>query len=449
MQVDEIGHLRVRAVGARRPFPAAVGARQHPHARLGGMGEQVLVRDHVGRTTQQLARHPVMHVHPAGFSTGDHGVDHLALVVGRLRQDRRRDRIEVPHVVGHVLIAPDQLAGVGVEGDEAVGPAVVAGSDRAVEIGRRVAEGGEQHAALHVDAVGHPVGGAAALPGVVVLARCRGLLLGRDVAVERIDAVGLFGIDALPAGGAVGLLLARLGDGEPAPGQLPVGDVVGADHAADAVFGAAHADDHLILVDDGGHRQRVAHLGVGDLRLPDLVAGLLVEGDQRRVECGHEQVVSQDGDTAVVRPAAQRHRRQLLLEVPQLLARLRVDREHVVVGRRRIHDAVLDDWRRLERAQHPGLEHPLDLELADVLGRDRLGRPEPRLPQIAAIGEPVGALVARGHDLIPARRQRGRGLEPHHRSRPEQHASKQASWFGHGVTPCEMANSILFRVDLG
>ena len=68
------------------------------------------------------------------------------------------------------------------------------------------------------------------------------------------------------------------------PEQLAVLGVIGLHEAADAVFAPVRADQDFALHDRRRHRLAVAELGIGDVGLPDLVAGLGVERDQLGIE---------------------------------------------------------------------------------------------------------------------------------------------------------------------
>src|SRR5690606_6767713 len=128
----------------------------------------------------------------------------------------------------------------------------------------------------------------AAFPGVAVGGAVLAFL--QDVAAEG----GPERVRVLPlAPPAVGGIAGR-GDGVPAPGQLTGGGVVGADEAAQAVVRAADADEDLPVEGERGHGEAVAILGVGDLGVPDDLAGAAVEGDEAGVERGDVDAVAVD-----------------------------------------------------------------------------------------------------------------------------------------------------------
>ena len=59
--------------------------------------------------------------------------------------------------------------------------------------------------------------------------------------------------------------------------ELSVGGIIGADKSADAVFAAIRTDQHFALDDGRRHRLAISVLGIGELLLPDNVAGLGIE----------------------------------------------------------------------------------------------------------------------------------------------------------------------------
>ena len=272
----------------------------------------------------------------------------------------------------NVLEVADVLAGVEIERDERVGIEVVAGADRAVEVGRGIADDEIDALRRQVDRRILPHAAAERLVGVAVLGERR--LLGRDVAMH------------VAAGGVVGRPNADrvLGDGVEGPEQLAVLGVVGLDEAADAVFAAVGADQDFAV--DGGRRHRlaVALLGIGELLLPDDSAGLGVERDQLGVERADIDLVVIDGDAAIVGAAAEgRDRAELGLEVPDLLAGLGVERVDVAERRGDIHHAVDDDRRRLERLLDLGGEDPGRMQMRDIAAVDLVVRIEAGLLVVA------------------------------------------------------------------
>ena len=264
-----------------------------------------------------------------------------------------------------------------------------------------------------------------------------------------------------------------LRDGVERPQQLAVLGVVRLHESADAVFAAVGADEHFALDDGRSHRLAVAELGIGDIGLPHLVAGLGVERDQLGVEGGEIDLVLGDRDAAIVRPAAiGRDRSERLLVVPQLLAGLRVERVDLAERGRDIHHAVDDDGRGLHQFLDLGLEDPGRAQAADVGGVDLRGGVIALL-RVVAVGVQEVVAVAGGaieHVLgdIAGREAGPRGrprLLLHLLGRREIHAAgcKRArardrqcrSDWAHGlpprwtvVSPCSNRNGQIFPLSL-
>ena len=183
--------------------------------------------------------------------------------------------------------------------------------------------------------------------------------------------------------GVLGLILGGGNRVEPPFAFAGLG-VVGIDESANAVLGAADADDDLALHDQRSDRGTVGHLVDvflflavlavgGDGFVPDFFAGVLIEADQMGVERRHVKPIAIDGKTAVDGIAAERQiLRQRFLIMPQLRPGLAVDRIGMVPGRRDVHDAVDDQRRAFETIQHAGLEGPQGLQSRDVLLVDLL-----------------------------------------------------------------------------
>ena len=91
-------------------------------------------------------------------------------------------RVEIPHVMRDVLEVADVLAGVEVDRDERVRVEVVARAQRAVEIGRRIADHEVDAVRREIDRRVLPHAAAERLVGIAVFGKRR--LLGRDVAMH-------------------------------------------------------------------------------------------------------------------------------------------------------------------------------------------------------------------------------------------------------------------------
>ena len=186
-----------------------------------------------------------------------------------------------------------------------------------------------------------------------------------------------------------------------APNLLAGLHVVRGDEAADTVLAAARADDHQVLDDERRHRHGVRELRIGHRCIPKRLAVARVDRDQVRVERAHEQRVAVNREAAIVGAAADALVGRVVVAVlPEHAARLGVERQHVVGALRQIHDAVDDERRGLPRAEHLALQHPLLLEVADVLRRD-LSQRRVALARIGAgVGQPVLRLVSGANDAF-------------------------------------------------
>ena len=143
-------------------------------------------------------------------------------------------------------------------------------------------------------------------------------------------------------------------------------------------------------------RPREAHrelLGVDQLVLPDLLAGLHVEGEQPAVDRA-------DVDVAVAQRDAARVGRvglggdQVLVELrderPDHLAGRGVEREHAAVGAGVVEHAVGHERERLQAAGDAARRvHPGDLEVLDVRGVDLVERAVVPALVAAVVGQPV------------------------------------------------------------
>ena len=304
--------------------------------------------------------------------------------------------------MGDVLEVPLVGALVEVDGDDRVRIQVVAGADRAVEVRRRIARNEEHGAGFLVDGGRHPHAASQRLVERAVLRKRR--FFRRDVAMH------------VAAGGVVRIpdaFVTLFGNREERPEELAVVRVERLDEAADAVFAAIRADQHLALDDRRRHRFRVTLFRIGDLRFPKQIPGLGVERNELGVDRAHVQLAAFDGDTAIVVAAAHGDdRSQLVLVVPVLFAGRRVDRVHVIERRCQEHDAVDHDRRGLHRFEHGGLEHVGRLHLRHVAGVDLAAGVVSRLIVAAVRMNPVlgvgsGAVE---HRLRDRRRRLGHGF---------------------------------------
>ena len=191
------------------------------------------------------------------------------------------------------------------------------------------------------------------------------------------------------------------------PEQLPALGVERLHESADSVFAAVRADEDLPVDRGGGHRLAVPLLGVRDLRLPEHLAGLVVERDQLGVEGPEEELVAQHRHAAVVGPAAiGGYRSHRVLVVPELLPGGGVDRVDVIVGSGDVHDAVDDDGRGLHRLDDRGLEDEDGTQPLHVAGVDLIGLRIAGLRVILVGMQPVAIIAKRGVEHLLRNRLR-------------------------------------------
>ncbi len=140
MQVDRVGQSESRIDRHRRPLDAAIGAGKHPRTLRSRQHPHVLLRHHGIREADQAAVLPIVHIDMTGLTAVDDARNDLAVLVLNIDQDRRADRVKIPNVMGDVLIVAGILAGVEIERHERVGVEIVAGTNGAVQVGRRIAD---------------------------------------------------------------------------------------------------------------------------------------------------------------------------------------------------------------------------------------------------------------------------------------------------------------------
>ena len=290
------------------------------------------------------------------------------------------------------------FAGVQIEGDERVGIEIVAGADRPVEVGRGVADDEINSLRRQIDRWILPDAAAERLVGVAVLGERR--LFRRDVAM----LVASSRVGGRPDAHRI------LGDGVEVPDELAVFGVVCAHKAANPVLAAIGADQDFAVHGGRRHRLAISLLGIGDLHLPDDVAGFRVESVELRIERRDIDLVVINGDAAIVGAAAEcRDGAELGLEVPDLLAGLGVERVDVTERRGCVHDPVDDDRRGLQQLLDFGGEDPRRMEMRDVLTVDLIVWIEPGLLVIAVGREEVRTVLRRAVELLLRdRRYRGR-----------------------------------------
>src|SRR5262245_888472 len=176
---------------------------------------------------------------------------------------------------------------------------------------------------------------------------------------------------------------------------------------ADSEFSARRAHHDLAARDERSERDVVAGLVVGNCCCPDFTAGLRIEGNKHGLSSSVINFVGIQRHTAVrvMRNAGPLRPRPSV--TPENVARLRVDSDHLIVGRRNEHHTVVDDRRGFVDSAFAGRERPHRAQPRNVLRRDLLQR----TVALAVVGTPDHQPVARLGVLQPFRRHRLISLE--------------------------------------
>src|SRR5262249_21377991 len=123
------------------------------------------------------------------------------------------------------------------------------------------------------------------------------------------------------------------------------------DPAANAVFAAGGADDAEVSDHERREGHCLAHRRIGNLALPDLLAGRAIERDQAAVESGGNDLVLPKRHATIVDAAAGDVARpdaiDLRIELPAeyaFLAARHVDRIHRAPAVGNVHRAIVDQW---------------------------------------------------------------------------------------------------------
>ena len=194
------------------------------------------------------------------------------------------------------------------------------------------------------------------------------------------------------AGPGLATRFSRCGYGIGLPRRFTGGGVEGGDETANAELAARHADHDLA----GRHQRRQGHVVAGtvilDLRLPDDPAGNGIEGDHVAVRSRHEHQSAVQAHAPVRGMHLPKVFRQVALVAPQLLARRRVERNHVVVRGGDEHPAVVDHGWRLVAFAQPRGEGPQRLQALDVVDVDLGERTVAVGVEGAPVHEPIGGL---------------------------------------------------------
>ena len=142
-------------------------------------------------------------------------------------------------------------------------------------------------------------------------------------------------------------------------------------------------------------RQRVAARGIDDLLRKDHGSALRVERNQLPVDRSDVEGVAQDRETPVHAAAAHVDRAiKDMLVLPELASRHSVQGDNIVRHLHGVDHAVHNQRRHFELLERPRLEHPFQLQVADVVPVDLVEGRVMLAPVAAVVGEPVARLAS-------------------------------------------------------
>ena len=164
-----------------------------------------------------------------------------------------------------------------------------------------------------------------------------------------------------------------------------------------AVSGAPCHDPPLQLSDAQHLPDRFPFPGfrIRDRDIPHHPTGLLIEGEQPRVDRRRVHLPITYGGSPVRRSTAELLRAKLVLVPPYRRAVPRVQRYDVVEWRGRIHDPVDHQWARLKRAHFPRPIGPFGNQRLDVADLDLVERAVPLIGVVTPVQEPVRRVLVR------------------------------------------------------
>ena len=343
----------LRAVRRRRPVLAAPGSRAEirqlagaglvflGHDRMAGLrvqaGECVVIDEGLAGDEVDRPRGAFQHPQIPVARHIDQALDGLPVVLV-VDDDRRRDLVPVPGIVLVVLVITLHLPGVRVQRDDRGCEEVVA-RPLVAHPGTAIAGAPEGQFGVRIIHPGDPNGRPTGLP----LVAFRPGLTARLARRRHHEGLPQF--------------LARLG-------------VIGGDETAHTEFAARGAQDHLAIDDQRRQRHVIAVRVVLDRGGPDLLAGLGIQRDKRRIHRGEIDFVAPQPDAPAGGMQLQHVVGDRALVAPQQLTGLGVQRHHLVAGSRHEHHAVVDHWRRLMAFQLPGGQGPGQLQVPGIGGRD-------------------------------------------------------------------------------
>ena len=185
------------------------------------------------------------------------------------------------------------------------------------------------------------------------------------------------------------------------------------DVSADAQLGARVADEHAILDDDRRAGERLAFVDVADARPPRLLAGLGVDGDDRRVEQAVDDLAVAERGAAVHDVAAgdadRAWIRVRLVDPLHRAARFGEIDGDEIVGKRRddVHRVAEDERLSLVAMRHAGRERRHDVQVHDVRRLDGVERAVAKIAVVAGRHAPLAGRDV-GDEMNRSARRRAR-----------------------------------------
>jgi hypothetical protein len=324
--------------------------------------DRIFVLDRGDRGAEQLlVRVPIQANEHAVLACGSNDV----LQVRRPVQHRRGGQIVVHAIMRLELVIPAERASAGVERDYAVGVEIVAGAVLGVQVWRGISDRHQNLVARDVKGERRPSATAACQRRFLHLPSVRaGLVLG--------------------------------GDQVETPQLTPVLSVERHQAAAHPPIAAGRARVDEAVPCERRPRQELAKSRVPYLILPERLAGLCVDCDQRAVGQASKDASVAVSSATIDAPHVFVGRG--IRVAPFLLAASRINRDRVA-SRRNVHRAVDDDRARMERSAVFDLDAADFLQRPHVLGGDLMQRRKPLGAIVVVVAWPIDLSAICRHDV--------------------------------------------------
>ncbi len=205
---------------------------------------------------KKFAGHTVQDVKESIAIAPEHQFARTAVPI-RIRQDGNLHRVIVVGVARCELEIPLEFPGIRVEGDGRIRVQVIAGSLFRVPVRTGISGAPIGQVEIGIVGTGNPDGSAAMFP----------------IATSPTFVAGF----------------PWLGDRIKAPGFFSGASFEGGDKAANPELTSGDADDHFVFDHQGRHGHGVASGSLGQLHVPECMAVFGIDGNQVRVDGGHEE----------------------------------------------------------------------------------------------------------------------------------------------------------------